>query len=65
MEQGAEKDLRDPVTKPELTKTELGPMTSEFYMSVQNCAEILVNDHSLLTYKHSGKQAGLLPVKSS
>lgn len=54
MRQGAEKDPRDPVRKPELTKTELGPMTSEFYTSAQNCAEFLLNDHSLLTYKHKG-----------
>lgn len=65
MGQGAEMDPRDPVTKPELTKTELGQMTSEFYVSVQNCAEFILNDHSLLTYKHNVKQTGLLPVKSS
>lgn len=62
MGQGAEKDPRDPFTKPELMKTELG---SGFSMSVQTCAKYILNDHSLLTYKHNGKQRGLLPVITS
>lgn len=62
MGQGAGKDPRDPVKKPELKKSRTWPSDFRF---LHVCAEFILNDHSLLTYKHNGKQTGLLPVKSS
>lgn len=59
---GCWKGSQRPCNKARIKKSRTWPNDFRF---LYVCAEFILNDHSLLTYKHNGKQTGLLPVKSS